>query len=73
MLLSFGIIKSLDRVWHLGLLNEPHAHSACRCLLIVIETFLSDRSLRLVLDGLISQEYSMKAGVSQGRVLGPTT
>jgi hypothetical protein len=29
-------------------------------------------SLRGVLDGLISSEYSVKAGVSQGSILGPT-
>ena len=34
--------------------------------------FLSNRQLRVVLDGKSSQEYPTKAGVLQGSILGPT-
>ena len=34
--------------------------------------FLSNRRLRVVLDGKSSQEYPVNAGVAQGSILGPT-
>jgi hypothetical protein len=71
-LLSFDIAKAFDRVWHRGLLKKLYVYGVRGCLLKVIESFLSDRSLRVVLDGFISREYPVKAGVPQGSVLGPT-
>ena len=38
----------------------------------LISSFLSNRWLRLVLDGKSSQEYPVNAGVPQGSILGPT-
>ena len=38
----------------------------------LISSFLSNRQLRVVLDGKSSQEYSVNAGVPQGSILGPT-
>ena len=38
----------------------------------LISSFLSNRQLRVVLDGKSSQEYPVNAGVSQGSILGPT-
>ena len=37
----------------------------------LISTFLSNRRLRVVLDGKSSQEYPVNARVSQGSILGP--
>ena len=37
-----------------------------------ISSFLSNRRLRVVLDGKSSQEYPVNAGVPQGSILGPT-
>ena len=38
----------------------------------LISSFLSNRWLRVVLDGNSSQEYPVNAGVPQGSILGPT-
>ena len=38
----------------------------------LIFSFLSNRRLRVVLDGKSSQEYPVNAGVPQGSILGPT-
>ena len=38
----------------------------------VVSLFLSNRWLRVVLDGKSSQEYPHNAGVPQGSILGPT-
>ena len=37
----------------------------------LISSFLSNRQLRVFLDGKSSQEYLVNAGVSQGSILGP--
>ena len=37
-----------------------------------ISSYLSNRRLRVVLDGKSSQEYPVNAGVPQGSILGPT-
>ena len=37
-----------------------------------ISSFISNRRLRVVLDGKFSQEYPVNAGGSQGSILGPT-
>ena len=38
----------------------------------LISSFLSNRRLRVVLDGKSSQKYPVNAGVPQGSILGPT-
>ena len=38
----------------------------------LISSFLSDRRLRVVLDGKYSQEYPVNAGVPKGSTVGPT-
>ena len=38
----------------------------------LISSFLSNRQLRVVLDGKSSQEYPVNAEVPQGSILGPT-
>ena len=38
----------------------------------LISSFLSNRQLRVALDGKSSQEYPANAGVPQGYILGPT-
>ena len=57
---ALDISKAFDRVWH-----------AC-VLCGLISSFLSNRQLRVVLDGKSPQEYSVNDGAPQGSILRPT-
>ena len=65
-------ISKPDRVWHAGLLNKLKSYGISGQIFGLISSFLSNRRLRVVLDGKSSQEYSFNAGVPQGSILGPT-
>ena len=66
------ISKAFDRVWHAGLLYKLKSYGISGQIFGVISSFLSNRQLRVVLDGKFSQEYPVNAGVPQGSILGPT-
>ena len=63
---ALDISKAFDRVWHAGLLHKLKSNFG------LISSFLSNRRLRVVLDGKSSQEYPVNAGVPQGSIRGPT-
>ena len=64
--------KAFDRVWHAGLLHKLKSYEISGQIFGLISSFLSNRRLRVVLDGKSSQEYPVNAGVPQGSILGPT-
>ena len=66
------ISKAFDRVWHAGLLPKLMSYGISDQIFGLISSFLSNRLLRVVLDGKSSQEYPVNAGVPQGSILGPT-
>ena len=63
--------KAFDRAWHAGLLYKLTFYEISGQILGPIFSFLSNRQLRVVLDGKSSQEYPVNAGVPQGSLLGP--
>ena len=69
---ALDISKAFDRVWHAGLLHKLKSCGISDQIFSLISSFLSNRLLRVVLDGKSSQEYPVYAGVSQGSILGPT-
>ena len=69
---ALDISKAFDRVWHTGLLQKRKSYGISGQIFGLISSFLSNRWLRVVLDGKSSQEYAVNAGVSQGSILGPT-
>ena len=69
---ALDIFKAFNRVWHAGLLHKLKSDGISGQIFGLISSFLSNRRLRVVLDGKSSQEYPVNAGVPQGSILGPT-
>ena len=70
--LGLEILKDFERVWHAGLLHKLKSYGISGQIFGLIFSFLSNRQLRVVLDGKSSQEYLANAGAPQGSVLGRT-
>ena len=63
--------KAFDTVPHRKLLHKLRAYGVRGALLSWIESFLCNRSMRVVIDGESSSETKVLSGVPQGTVLGP--
>ena len=70
--IALDISKAFDKVWHRGLIHKLQAYGISGPFLNIIKSFLSHRSIQVVLSGSSSKEHSINAGVPQGSVLGPT-
>ena len=66
--MALDISKAFDRVWHAGLLHKLKSYGISCQIFGLISTFVSNRRLRVVLDGKSSQEYPVNAGVPQGSI-----
>ena len=64
--------RLLTGFWHAGLLHKLKSYRILGQIFGLTSSFLSNRQLRVVLDGKSSQEYPVKDGVPQGFILGPT-
>ena len=69
---ALDISKAFDRVWHAGLLHKLSSYGIQDKFLSLISSFLSNRSMSVVVNGCRSQPSSVNAGVPQGSILGPT-
>ena len=65
------ISKAFDRVWHEGLIYKLKAAGVSGDVLRWFQSYLSGRRQRVVLSGSFSEWVYIKAGVSQGSILGP--
>ena len=69
---ALEISKAFDRVWHASLFHKLTSYGTSGQIFRLISSFLSNRRLRVVLDGKSSQEYPVNTVVPQGSILGPT-
>ena len=70
--IALDISKAFDKVWHKGLLHKLSSYGICGNIYAIIKSFLSGRSLKVVVNGQSSESHSINAGVPQGSILGPT-
>ena len=64
-------LKASDKVWHKGLLHKIKCYGVEGELYNILENYLLNRKQRVVLNGQSSLWMDIKAGVTQGFVLGP--
>ena len=57
--LQHMLSKAFDRVWHAGLLHKRKSYGISSQIFGLISFFLGNRRLRVVLDGVSSQEYPL--------------
>ena len=60
------ISKAFDKVWHNGLLYKLESMGISGNLLNLMESFLSGRYQRVLLNGQSSKWVNIKAGIPQG-------
>ena len=79
LLTGLGLLKLWHLIYprfltvqHAGLFHKLKSYGISGQVFGLISSFLSNRQLRVVLDGTSSQEYPVNAGVPQGFILGPT-
>ena len=63
--------KAFDKVWHQGVIFKLKSVGVSDSLLSLIESFLSNRFQKVILNGQTSKCLPVKAGVPQGSIVGP--
>lgn len=69
--IALNIFKTFEGDWHAALLYKFSAYRLCGEVFEVIKPWISDRFVRVTLDGVTSSEYSINAGVPQRFIFHP--
>ena len=70
--MALDISKAFYMVWHKNLLAKLTSAGLAPKLCKLFESFLSDRSIKVVVDVISSSSFHTNAGVPQGSVISPT-
>ena len=65
------ISKAFDKIWHDSLVFKLKTYGITGPLLVLIESYLSSRQQRVILNGKSSDWSFIIAGVPQGSISGP--
>ena len=68
---NYRPISTFDRVWHRALIHNLERYGVRGKLLDWFNSYVSDRSQSVFVNGSLSNPLVLKAGVPQGSVLGP--
>ena len=69
---ELDISEAFVKVWHAAVVHKLKFYGISGQVFGLISSFLSNRRLQVVLNGKLSQEYPVNAGVSQDSILAPT-
>ena len=61
---ALDVSKAFERVWHADISHKLKCYGISGQIFGLISSFLSNRRLRVVLDGKFSQEYKVNSGIS---------
>ena len=61
---ALDVSKAFDRVWHADISYKLNCYGISGQIFGLISSFLSNRRLRVVLDGKFSQEYPVNSEIS---------
>ena len=62
--MALDVSKAFDRVWHADISYKLKCYGISGQIFGLISSFLSNRRLRVVLDGKFSQEYPVNSEIS---------
>ena len=71
-IIGLDISKAFDRLWHSGLLQNFKSYGVPGQIFGLVSSSLSNRRLRVVLDGKSPQEYQVNVRYPQCLIVGPT-
>ena len=69
---ALDISKVFDRVWHQSLISKTKSYGVSNTFIRCLSDFLCNRSIRVVIDGIKSNQYPANSEVQQGSVISPT-
>ena len=70
--IALDISKAFDKARYTGLLHKLKAYRVRGSILPIVDFFLQDRPIKIILDGQFSTPHAINAGVPQGSVIRPT-